>query len=210
MTFEDDTIANKITIEESYRFNNRWKPMVGDESKIAVAFTPYSLYNILTFPDEKYRTTPFSLYYPIHKKHNITVKLPMSWGLENDYLNVESEHFDFSFKCTSNKRKDIVYFNYEYENKSSYVPVEDFDTFFDDYKKVENIMSYYLYIPKSSAKLSNLFNTNDKSNSSSSDTNSLKDLGSSIGKILLVFLILIVVVAIFLVIYVIRSNRNRD
>lgn len=78
--FDDDSLANKILIEESYKINNIWKPMLTDDKNIAVEFSPYSILDIAYLPVEKERITPFALYYPTHKKHQITVKLPQKWG----------------------------------------------------------------------------------------------------------------------------------
>lgn len=208
MIFEDDTIANKITIEESYRFNNVWVPMIGDEDKIAINFMPYSLYNVLPFPEDKERDTPYSLYYPIRKKHNITVKLPMAWGITNSNTDVDSKHFKFSLDIKTNRPKDILYLNYDYTNKSSFIPSKDYEEFYADYKKIENSMSYYVYIPKSAAGISNFLSSNDNK-ASSNNEDAFRNIGEKVGEILLYVFGIVGLIAVALVVYVIKGNKNR-
>ncbi|RNC86230.1 MAG: DUF3857 domain-containing protein [Winogradskyella sp.] len=207
MIYEDDTIANKITIEESYKFNDVWTPMLGDESKIGISFTPYSLYNNIVFPTEKDRKTPFSLYYPIHKKHKITIKLPRAWGITSENEVVNSEHFEFSYKSKTNRPKDIIYLDYEFKNKSDHVPVDDFKEFYDDTKDMESMMSYYIFIPKSAAKFGSVFSTNKRSKSNNSNADSNEE-SSGVSAIIIGFLVFIFLIFIGLVLYIIRSNRK--
>jgi hypothetical protein len=82
--FKDDSIRNEILVNESYKINNIWIPMVEDDTKITVEFTPHSILDVAISPDQEERKTPFALYYPAHKKHQITVKLPKRWSVTKD------------------------------------------------------------------------------------------------------------------------------
>lgn len=146
--FDDDSLSNRIVVEEFYKINEFWSPMVGDGSQISAEFYPYSILDILLSPNESTRKTPYALYHPTHKKHNITVKLPRRWGIAKDNFTIESKHFDFSLKTKMNRSQDILYLNYNYENKDSYVPTENFDEYYNDIKRVEQNIAYYIYIPK--------------------------------------------------------------
>lgn len=208
MTFEDDTLYNTITVEESYKFKDVWEPMVGDESKIGVGFTPYGLYNSIVFPTERERKTPFALYYPAHRKHNITIKLPTKWGITKNEKQVVSNDFNFKYNAKANGSNNILYVNYTYKNKSLYVSSKDFETFYDDYKKMEEYMSYYIYIPKSQARFSNLFK-NKKDDVDTNEDTAAED--SSIESIGIGFVALIFLGIIGLMIYITISNRkHRD
>ena len=197
--FEDDSIANKILVEESYRINNIWQPMVANDKNIAVEFSPYSIFDIFISPDDKERETPFALYYPTHKKHSITIKLPQRWGIEKDNISVNSKSFDFSMQTKMNPSKDILYLNYEYENKSGFVTSEDFKEYYTKIKEVEQIISYYIYIPKSEAK------------SLRFDKPIFTDGMAKSATSLFYWVIgIIAVIGIGLIIFVVQSNKNRD
>lgn len=196
--FEDDSIANKFTVEEKYRIDDIWTPLVGNENNIALDFTPYSIYNAFISPTVKERKSPFALYHPTYKKHNITVKLPRSWGIKNENLNINSKSFDFTFKGKTNPSKNILYLNYTYKNKNNFVLPEDFEDYYTKAKELEQVLSYYIYIPKSEA-------TNKKTKSSVSK----EKIEKSIVKTLIPIILFIVLVIAVLIIYVVRSNRAR-
>lgn len=197
--FDDDSIANKILVEESYKINDLWKPMLGNPKNIAVEFLPYGVLDVLVTPDEKERKTPYALYFPTHRKHQITVKLPTRWDLKKDNISINSKNFDFSLRSKMNSSKDILYVNYEYKNKSSYVAPEDFSTFYDKIKEVEQIMAYYIYIPKSAA-------TNNRFKMGDLDDNLVSSLKT------LVYWILGIagVIVVGLVAYSLGSNKNKS
>ena len=157
-SFDDDTLANKILVEESYKINKIWQPMVGNAKNIMAEFIPYSLKDVIIFPNEASRKAPFGLYYPTHKKHQITVKLPRRWSLAKEHINVNSKNFKFSLKGKMNSAQNILYLNYEYQNKNSYVKPEDFNEYYTKIKEVEQIMAYFIYIPKDDAKALNMEN----------------------------------------------------
>ncbi|WP_406683715.1 DUF3857 domain-containing transglutaminase family protein [Seonamhaeicola sp. MEBiC1930] len=197
--FDDDSIANKILVEESYKINNIWSPMIGDDKNIAVEFIPYSILDVFVSADEKARETPFALYYPTHKKHQITVKLPRKWQFSNDNISVNSKSFDFSIKSKMNPSNDILYVNYEYENKTSYVKPEDFEDYFDKIKEAEQILSYYIYIPKSEADSGDFDSPIISAN-----------IASSMATIFYWVIGILSAIVIGLVVFVIRSNKNRS
>ena len=197
--FEDDSLANRIIIEESYKINDIWQTMVGDDKNITVEFLPYSIFDILISPDEKDRNTPFALYYPTHKKHKITVKLPEKWSVSKNNVNVNSKNFDFSMKVKMNSSRNILYLDYEYENKTSYVAPEDYKEFFTKTKDLEEIIAYYIYIPKSEARSGSFY--------TSINTDELVSNTTSILKWIIGF---ITVIGIGLVIFSVRSNKNRN
>jgi len=196
--FDDDSISNRLIVEESYKINNLWTPMLLDDKNITVEFSPYSVFDVFVVPDEKERETPFALYYPTHKKHQITVKLPEKWSIKKDEISVNSKSFDFSMKTRLSRSKDILYLNYEYQNKSSYVAPEDFEEYYTKIKEVEQIMAYYIYIPKSQAR------------GLSIDKPILTDQIVSSVKIIFYWIIgVLAFVVLGLVIYVVNSNKNR-
>ncbi len=195
--FDDDSLSNKILVEESYKINNPWKPMLGDEKNITVEFSPYSIWDVFMLPSDKARETPFALYYPTHKKHQITVKLPQRWRLSNDNSTITSKSFDYSMKSKMNPSKDILYLNYEYQNKNSYVAPEDFEDYFTKSKEAEQILAYYIYIPKSEANAGNFDSPVLSDEAVSSITNAFY---WAFGFVLLIIL--------GLVGYIIKTNKN--
>lgn len=176
--FIDDTIDNKITVEESYKINEIWSTMDLDKNNLAVEVSPYSIFDVFLSPDDKERKTPFALYYPTHKKHNITIKLPKRWNITKDDININSKSFSFSFNSKMNPSQNILYLNYEYQNKNSFVNPEDFKDYYTKIKEMEKVIGYYIYTPK------NPFDSFlDKDNTSSSSV--LKSILWVIGFIVL-------------------------
>lgn len=196
--FDDDSLANKILVEESYKINNIWSPMVADDKNIAVEFSPYSILDIAMLPTEKERKMPFSLYYPTQKKHQITVKLPQKWNIVKDEVRVNSKSFDFSMQAKMNPAKDILYLNYDYHNKQSFVSPNDFEDYYTKIKEVEQIIAYYIYIPKSSAKALNL-----------AENFNADKLVSGATTILIYIFGIVGIIAVGLVVFITRSNRNK-
>lgn len=197
--FEDDSLENKILVEESYKINSLWAPMLADDKNIAVEFSPYSILDIAISPGDKERKTPFALYYPTHKKHQITVKLPQKWGFSKDEIDINSKSFDFSMKAKMNPSKDILYLNYEYQNKHSFVAPEDFEDYYANMKKLEQMIAYYIYIPKSEAKSLGF-----------SKSLNPKTVASSFKNLLVFILVVIIATAIGLVIFVVRSSKKGE
>jgi hypothetical protein len=197
--FEDDSLSNRLLVEEFYKINNIWDSMVIDDKNIGVELSPYSIFDIAIIPSEKERSTPFALYYPTHKKHQITVKLPQKWNIEKEEILVNSKSFDFSMQTKMNPSKTILYLNYEYQNKHSFVNPKDFTDYYKKIKEVEQISAYYVYIPKLSAKTLSIAEDfmNDK-------------FFTSTATIFLYIVAFIVLLAIGAVVYVIQSNRKRQ
>ncbi|WP_178988507.1 DUF3857 domain-containing transglutaminase family protein [Winogradskyella schleiferi] len=197
--FDDDSIYNKIIVEEFYKINDLWEPMVGNEKNIAANFTPYGILDVFLSPNEKTRKTPFALFYPTHKKHNITVKLPRRWAAAKDDIKVSSKSFDFSMASKLDGSGRTLYLNYEYRNKKNHVAPEDFEDYHSKNKAVENILSYYIYIPKSEATTKPIYNTFD------TDTDVV--VSSIVTIFYWVFAIVIIIVT-GLVVFVIRNNKK--
>ncbi|WP_400078750.1 DUF3857 domain-containing transglutaminase family protein [Winogradskyella sp. R77965] len=199
-SFDDDSISNKIIVEEYYKINDIWNPMVGNDENIAVDFMPYSIVDVLISPNEKTRKSPFALVYPTHKTHNITIKLPTRWGRSTDKKEVNSKNFDFSMSSKMDTSGRTLYLKYELENKNSYVKPQDFKDYYSEVKEVENILSYYIYIPKSEVNTKRFSNTNF-------DT---EELVSSVATILYWAFAIVIIIVIGLVVYIKKSNKNRN
>jgi major membrane immunogen (membrane-anchored lipoprotein) len=60
-----------------------------------------------------------------------------------------------------NRARDILYINYEYKNKTSYVKPEDFEDYYTNLKKMETALSYHIFVPKNDSNLSKLNNALD-------------------------------------------------
>ena len=76
---------------------------------------------------------------------------------------------------------------------------EDFSDYYENTKKMEQLLGYYIYIPKSEAKAKNfeqLLNTSGGS--------------SNLLSLFYWFFAVVTVVVIALVIFILRSNRNKE
>ncbi|GAB1855643.1 hypothetical protein MHTCC0001_04770 [Flavobacteriaceae bacterium MHTCC 0001] len=171
--------------------------MVGNDNNIKVEFAPYNIIDVFLSPDEKKRKTPYALYYPTHRKHQITVKLPRRWNLTNERQTITSKSFDFSLQTKMNSSRNILYINYEYQNKGSYVKPEDFGEYYKKIKEAEQIMSYYIYVPKDNA---------GNNNFSFSDLD--EDTVSNIATLFYWIFGIAGVIIVGLVAYAIGSNRS--
>jgi hypothetical protein len=195
--FDDDSISNKILVEESYKINDIWTSMRADDKNIVVEISPYSILDVFIAPGDKNREAPFALYFPTHKKHQITVKLPQRWSIAKDNININSKSFDFSMKAKMNSSGNILYLNYEYQTKNSFVTPEDFEDYYTKTKEAEQIISYYIYIPKSEAKIGRfdkpLYND---------------EMAANVSTAMYWILGVIVLVVIGLVVFVVQSNKK--
>ncbi|BAO77305.1 DUF3857 domain-containing transglutaminase family protein [Winogradskyella sp. PG-2] len=193
----DDSIENTITIKEHYKLNNIWEPMVGEENQIAVSFYPSSIGDALYIPTEKTRTKPVSLYYPSSKRHNITVRLPRKWGIENEEYTISSNDFYYEFEAKYIKSKNIFHLNHFYKNQNSDVLIDNFDEYYNDIKKLENRISYYIFIPKNYVESnSNTFVRKYEDNKNNSS-------------VVVIVLLLVVLIAVLLI-YILRiRNLNK-
>lgn len=172
--FEDDSIENKFTVRESYQLDSIWKPMVENKNNISVEFSPSGIIDVLLSPSDVNRKTPFELYYPITKRHNIQVKLPSQWGIKNYDYTISSKAFYYEYSSTYDKSERLLNINHYYKSQNSYVPVDEFKQYYNDIKKIENNISYYIYIDKRYA--SKVFkdeNTNTSTNNSTTGFGSL-------------------------------------
>ena len=97
-----------------------------------------------------------------------------------------------------NSSRDILYVNYEYKNKSSYVKPEDFEEYYSKIKELEQSIAYHIYIPKSEA-----------GNSRSNGLVSNEDFVSTISKLFYWAIGIASFVIVGLVVFVIRNNKNR-
>jgi ATP-dependent Zn protease len=95
--------------------------------------------------------------------------------------------------------RDILYLDYTYQNKTSYVKPEDFDDFYSKIKEVEQKLAYYIYIPKSEV--------NSKLFTNTFDTDSMT---SSLATIFYWIFAIVLVIGIGLFVFVVQSKkRNR-
>lgn len=198
-SIDDDSLSNRLIVEEHYKINSIWKPMVGNEKNISADFSPYSILDVFISPNTKERQTPFALYYPSHKKHHITVMLPRKWSLNTDDVTINSKSFIYSMQGKLNNHGNILYLDYEYENKKGYVSLEDFNEFYTKIKEAEEILSYYVYIPKSYATSEKLFNSFEG-----------KKIVSSFMTFFYWALGIAVAIIVGLIFFVRHQNRNRE
>ena len=196
---KDDSINNKITVYEHYKLEDIWEEILNQDNNIGVTFMPTSISEILYIPTEKERSKEYGLYYPASKRHTIKVKLPQQWSIFPMDYSIASEDFYYEFEGDYNRlSKELVLMSY-YKNQSSYVKPENFERYYNDIKKLENRIAYYIYTPKS-------FAASD-SNIKEKNINSTQ-LASSVIKNIFLFLILPIIAILIIVLLIVLIKRK--
>ena len=196
---KDDSINNKITVYEHYKLEDIWEEILNQDNNIGVTFMPTSISEILYIPTEKERSKEYGLYYPASKRHTIKVKLPQQWSIFPMDYSIASEDFYYEFEGDYNRlSKELVLMSY-YKNQSSYVKPENFERYYNDIKKLENRIAYYIYTPKS-------FAASD-SNIKEKNINSTQ-LASSVIKNIFLFLILPIIAILLIVLLIVLIKRK--
>jgi Domain of Unknown Function with PDB structure (DUF3857)/Protein of unknown function (DUF2569) len=105
--FEDDEVANKMVMTESYVVKNFWPR---DETKKRLEMNVYS-HEVRDFsraPKESIRTLPLAIEHPIDVTHVNEVLLPQKWSDSADTTKVDDATFSYEQNTTYKDKKLVM------------------------------------------------------------------------------------------------------
>lgn len=144
--FKDDIENNKFTTYETYEIDSIWQTSLVTNQIIA-SFYPYTIINTLSMPEKRDRDLPFALPYPTTRTHKINVKLPQKWNIDRENININSSSIFYDFDARYNESKDLLSLTHILKFKKDHVTFEEFNSYYDDVKKIDTNIAYSLIIP---------------------------------------------------------------
>lgn len=139
--FKDDRKNNIFSINESYKIDSVWKPSVVTNKKV-VEFYPYTIVDVLSMPAKSERKTPFALAFPTTRNHVINVTLPDDWSMSQKGLNINSSNLYYDLEIAYLPKKRFLTLNHSLKIQKDHVTVEEFPTYYQNLKKLDNNIVY--------------------------------------------------------------------
>lgn len=139
--YKDDLKNNIFTINENYRIDSLWEPLV-NEKQIGANFYPYTIVDVISMPTKLERKTPFLLSYPIERNHTIKIYLPENWRMNQDSFSVNSPNIFYDQDVYYNAYQKLLTINHSFKTKKDHVEVDDFSQFFSDLQLLDKQVTY--------------------------------------------------------------------
>ncbi len=139
LKFNDDRLANVLSIEETYRVTNLWKLDETDQLRKA-SFYADNLYRVLTDPNTRIRKSPLRFSYPFQRQQEITVHLPDSkWNIPD--LEKAIDHDAFAFHFRRKLTGAVLRFNLECQTKLAALPAERVPDYLSKLEEMETLLT---------------------------------------------------------------------
>lgn len=148
--YQEEFRSNRVKVSEEYAIDQAWKPY--DENYQKFNTYAYQIRQWMNFPEERKRTTPFKLKYPVDIQQVQNFKLPESHfdEIDNKCTHIKNEFFIFS-NCLKKESTDVVRIEYKYKTLKTFVPATDIPKFLIDLDAAwhETSFTFYNEIDKS-------------------------------------------------------------
>ncbi len=144
----DDSINNRFTLLERYQIDSIWRPSVENPGQINVSIYPTNITSSLTMPSQLNRTTPYALSFPMVRRQNIVVELPMNFGIRPEEVTINSDFFYYDFNSTYDRSSNTLSLNYYYKSQDDHVPDTKFDEYYRDMVQLDQKLGYVVYANK--------------------------------------------------------------
>ncbi len=139
MKFNDDRLANVLTVDESYTITNFWSRDESDKLWKATFYAD-NLYNFLTDPDTRLRKTPLAVSFPSLRRHEVIVHLPdTDWKIPESRTNLENDAFSFSYHRQLNG--NTVTFDYACRTKLPVLPATLVPAYLANREAMEDLLT---------------------------------------------------------------------
>ncbi len=135
---KDDPQQNIFTIKERYLVHDFWQEY-GDEISGTDSMTEYyaiAIRSYLVSPDEKIRTAPVALSYPLDVKQRTQIVFPKKVDLEpsRDEISGKSIYFERKIQL---KMESIIEYSFHYKTLQDHIPVSDVSDYFKEIEKIK-------------------------------------------------------------------------
>ena len=146
LTFSDDTIHNQFTITENYMLSDFWQFDKSDSTDMYALIEAYNIYQYLNFTEDKSRTMPLDLAYPLNLDIQINVHFPKykQLGFKNTTDSISNKYFTFIRECKNLNERHQFQIKYHYETKTNYVEIADFSQYDRDSDDLEDFCAYQM------------------------------------------------------------------
>lgn len=144
LVIEDDEVANRITITETYLIPGMWEKQEGSK-KLRAKIIPQDLGSYLVGPDTTQRTMPFGISHPINVRQTTKVLLPKPWNVETSQNQVDDPAFRFA--CESRYAGKEVTLDYRYQSRKDFVAAEEVEAFKQHIKQADDHAWYSFTAP---------------------------------------------------------------
>jgi len=147
-TYTDNLKENIFTLNEEYKLDSLWKPMLEKDDFLSVSFVPLSLLNTVYIPTKDTRKADLAMLYPMSKSHRIRVKLPAKWDIKKESELITSPAFYYELDINYNKQENIVDIYHFLKSQKNHIAVDEYDQYIQDINKLDKSTGYYIYAPK--------------------------------------------------------------
>ncbi|MBZ5855860.1 DUF3857 domain-containing protein [Flavihumibacter profundi] len=141
INFKDDSVANKILIEENYIIPEIWT--YSEEGKKEMPVVAKAIMEKLISPKNHYGGAPLSLNYPADLRYSIKIRMPQDWSFPIEPLELSTNSYSYKFSpAFSGNRIEL---NYAFKTLKDHIPADEVTAFKTDYKKIDNTLQFELY-----------------------------------------------------------------
>jgi len=143
LTYE--RLAGKLQTHEHYQIENFWEKSA---DKLKQAFYPASVRNYLYLPDERDRTSPFSITYPVSVTQIISVHFPDDqWFFENEKFQQHNDFFNYDAEIRYSEKQRLLTLTHHYESLQDNIPAQRTAEYIAAVNQVLDQIDYHIFQP---------------------------------------------------------------
>jgi len=144
LVFIDQADSNVFISREEYLVANMWEHSENDSIELYTSLYPYNLYEFLNSTDDKVRSMPLAINYPLDIELKINLHFPkhkaMGFTVARD--SIVNDVFKFTYETSVNKANHTTTVNYRYKTFKDHVAVDELDSYFKDYDLLSDNCEY--------------------------------------------------------------------
>lgn len=139
----DDNIKDNIfTVTATMDIDSLFKVETDNKHIASASFNPTNLYDVIILPNQSERKTPFNLYYPATREHEMRIKFPETVNIANESDVIDGVGFYYEYNHFLDYENDEVVLNYTYKSQSDHVKVDNFENYFKKINILNNVIGY--------------------------------------------------------------------
>jgi Protein of unknown function (DUF2569)/Transglutaminase-like superfamily len=107
IVIDDDKPSNKVSITEQYEVNDFWQRQGNSSRLVATVHIP-EVETYLVKPTTLERTAPYAVNHPVNFTQTNEIKLPASWSIKPEKLNITDKAFQYTRSVTNEGRTLVI------------------------------------------------------------------------------------------------------
>ncbi len=140
--YSDDSLKNELTIKEYYAIPELWT--TDKNGKRSFDFEAKMIHDHLPDIPNSRSQAPLSLRYPLRVDYTLHITLPEEWNFSSGPLHIRNKAYQFDFSRELNGRELTLH--YSLVTFSDHIDPVDIRQYKDDYKEMDDRVSFSLYI----------------------------------------------------------------